>query len=539
MKKRVFAFLMAALLVLSSLLLAGCENKTDDSDDVNSTDESINVENLSAKELFGISIFNSVLGSTPEVPDVVTDADSGVSMKVSADINKLTVEGQDITNGKPLTAEFELKADIEKMIAEIKANASVLGDKLSADAVISTNGIYVVDVLGINGSPISIPLDELGIDKDMIDQILEQSTAMTDKATKAIEKYITDIVESINKNISDDKFVSENKDVTVDGKEFKGAKVITFTVDAETAKALVSDVITALAENDDLLELMEMPKPTDEELEETLTEMKESLDEVFGSIEVVNTVVGSESVAFDVKINFNQVSKSASATDGGEVKYEEQITPYTFGLKSTFVDSNANIKLGFIDGNGEFVAEDGYFVYDYKLNGENESLKLALVEEDGETVILELNGTLKNGKHEGTLALSPEMGGVSIKYAFEEKANGGKLSISQITVKEGSTSVSIDLDLAIDYKVTDSEISMKVDVKFDMEDEVSIDASFAISFTSGNVNINEPSNSMSYKEIDEDTLMDWASKLEDKLPNIMKYVNDIMNQEASVVSPNF
>ena len=499
MTKRIIAILMSLLMVFSVAVLSACD-KTGDGD--GSGEESkVSVENLSAKELFQLSFTNTANGSQDQIPDILTKAGD---LKVKADlkVNKLDVQGQDMTMGKPISLAFDASVDMDGKALEANASAELFGEKPTIGAIINSEGAYVTDLLGVNDKPIGVKFDEL-LGTIMPEAGANSASDMIAQATQLVDTIMAIVTNAVEKNITDEAFVKEMKDVTVEGVEFKGAAVVTFTIDKAMTQAIITEIITQISANEDLKALM-----GDEEID--LTEI-EGMLEGFTNVIVTNTIsADAETIAMDIIINGD--------LDGYN----------GFAMKSTFVGGNCKISVAPVDEKSEFIAEEGILNIAYTLDDAgNEKFVVSFTETDETVEFVKAEGTYNNNKHEGTLTVDVDGSGVSLKYVMEGDLMNGKLTISDLAIAEGGVSNTIPVTVTVEYSMNNTKADMKLSVVANIEGMANIDVSAEISVETSNVTVSAPADAVSINDIDENEAMDWLTKIGEKYPTIFSMISSM------------
>jgi hypothetical protein len=330
------------------------------------------------------------------------------------------------------------------------------------------------------------------------------------------EFIIETITKAFENNFSEDKFQKETKTVTVDGKEFSDATVLTLVVDSEILKSFVDEVLTEFLANETFMEMMD-----DEQFEKE--DVLEALND-FGSITFVNTVVDNKTVALDINIK-------ALADDVEVEDYDEDgVAADTrnglqAAIKCSFVDGNFKIHFGPTDENGEFDLEQGTLKIEYTVEDGDELLEVFMENPNGKEVFLTAEGTYENGKHEGTLTANAEGSELSFDYMLKGDLLNGGFAISNFKMQSQGETQELPFEIAIDYNIGTKKTSYSVAVKGDVEG-VEFDIKMSVSCEYTDVSISVPSSVMSMEDITEDTLDDWMEELQDKFPKIIEFIEE-------------
>ncbi len=503
MKKRIFALLLAMLMVFSVLAFAGCEkNNADDEEEGD-----VSLVPLTTKELFGASVINTVSsGSYDTLKALANIGDFKGTLGLK--INELSMNGQSLVDGK-ISANASIAVDLDGKAIEVKADAEFMGEKPTAALILNTNGIYAVDVLGINDKPIAITWEDMGINVDEVLGGVEDVQAEMEKYTKFVESAMDIVVKAIDKNFPEEKFVTETKAVTVNGKDFENATVIKLEITGEMVKALLDDVLTELAKDETFIELSGGEFDKDEILADF---------ELNATITIENTIVDNTTIALDVDVKGEQEVYDYD-TD------EEGVEAFTFAARCHFVNG-ANITAGFINESGQWIEEKGVIEYDYVINGSDATMEFTVIDDGEEMTLFTFNGTLNGNTLKGTFNMDADGMNLSIDAEIEDNGTSGKIAISNIKMSQQGQTMEIPVQFSVKYEMGKTKVAYEIAIKLDFQG-VKIDASASISCEYSEVSIKAPSNAMSVTDLDQDTVMGWLEELEDKFPNIMGFVEDM------------
>ncbi|MBR6563004.1 MAG: hypothetical protein IKK70_03600 [Clostridia bacterium] len=485
MKKRIFALLTALLVILSMAVFAGCDKK-DDGDD---NDDS--VKELTAKEQFAASLENGIGGTLGEAESILgggfaNGSDTAGSFKLS--IDKLEAEGIDLTSLGTIAMSGEFKFDNDSFRESIDLSLELFGDKPSLGMVVDTDNIFFTDLLGLNDSPIRMPLDDYynEADAEMLAQIEELYAA----ADEVIEKIINAGKNAINSNINDSAYTSEIKTVTYGGIEIKDATVLTLTIDKEKASNIVNDFIKDLVNIEELKGLIGNEINVDDALE-----AMSGLGEIR-----ISTIVKDDKLAGITVIVTEDDEDSA-----------ESIAAYFVTTDNSF-----SFEMGLIDENGAFVEEEGIFEckYAYDVEAGTEKFNMSFIEDGYTENFVLLDATVADGVHTGTLSIAPdENESVSIDYSYEATANGCKLNITEIEVP-GTT---LPLNLAIEYAVEETKITASMTLDISINGMVDLSASMEYVVETADVTIDEVTD---YIEMDDFDVTNIEEDLKDLYPKL-------------------
>lgn len=492
MKNRIFALLLAMIMVFSAFALASC-NTTQNDDDESEGEESS--APLTTKELFAASVINTVSGGNFETlrgMNKIGDQKSTIKF----DINELEFQGVDILDGEKANISLDVASDMDSKRAEIGLEASIFGEKPSVNMIVDTEAVYVTEMLGLVSKPIKMTYEDLGIDLDEMMAEAENVGEQMEKISELGETIADSISKAIEANFPDDKFVEETKTVTIDGKEFSNATVISLDITSDMIKGVFDSVLTDLLANETFTSIME------EEIDKE--EVLEAFDEM-GTISFVNTIVDKKSVGLDIVF---------------------AVENKQFAIKCAFVGDNIKVHIAPSDENGELKTEEGALKFEYIVDGTDETLELYFDENGNKEVLLSAEGTYKNGKHDGTFSINADET-FAFDYEFEGDMLDGKVAISNFKVTSQGDTMTIPFEIAVDYEIGKNKTSLAFTAKGEF-DGLKIDASISCVSEMTDVSIEVPSNSQGIGDIDEDEMAGWPEKIQKKFPNIFSFIEENM-----------
>ena len=276
MKKRFFAALTALILAVSALTFTACSEPT-------------------PKELFSESLINAFNSEEKSfISNMLTTEQKDTKSTLKLEIDKLASQGNDLTSFGKIALEGTVLADFESKLQQTDLSFSFMNENPTVSAVtdLNTGKTFYTDLLGVNKKPIiledgqqnpsgDVDLSDVSIDPEAITQIIDSLTAV------------------IEKNITETAYTAEEKTVTVDGKTFEGATVVTLNITNEMAKTIGKEFTDALLANEAIKSMM----GDDFKFEE---------GDVPKSVKFTNTVVDEKSIALDVAIELPDKEKDIS-----------------------------------------------------------------------------------------------------------------------------------------------------------------------------------------------------------------------------------
>ncbi len=505
MTKRIIAILTALLMVFSALLFAGCSEESEGDSDPTG-------KNLSAKELFKVSLLNTALGENADIVSSLSNSKKSLKGTLSAEINALEIEGASVLpENKPIKASFNIETD-DKQNVKLGLDAELLGEKPSAEILLIDNVIYFTDVLGLNDKAIKLDINALngtameeGASTDGMADSAVATPAWAEKLPELTGIATEVLIEAINANVTDSAFVEETKDVTIGGKEIKGARIITFTISPDLIKGIVKDFINKSVKNEDLAGIIKEFFPGEIDADTAADELVKG----FGSIKIVNTTYNKDTVALEV----------VASDDKAPV----------FKFEGTFVDDNVSFKLAPTTKEGDYDESQGIASFDRTVENGKEKIVLSFKEDGKVYDILTFEGTYANGKHDGTLKINADGEEIAVKLSLETGKGKFKLAVSEVSYA-GQT---LKFDFIIDSTFSSTKENITISFKADqlIMGLGKIDVKFAIAAETTNVNISAPSNSVSIEELDKNTVAAWMTDITTKFPKIMEYVSNLYYQQ--------
>lgn len=525
MTRKLIAFLMAMLLVLSVLLLAGCSKDKDDEDDdddddktesVESTnsdesaaDESSEAEMLSAKELFELSVKQTVEDVQTEIPEILTNT-SDISASMEIDLDKLEIEGQDVLNGETVAVGLGMGIDVDNELFALDAFVELLGEKPTVGTLVNKDAVYITDFLGVNDKAISVSMADLMAETgnefsmDELTAAMEELQAQQDLLNAFTEAFITAISDALEANLTDDVFTKETRTAIVNNVTFEDATLVSLTVDKELAQVIVRDVLNALKDNEAFLELM-----GEEELnvDEAVSEIGE-----FGSF-IITTTLSAEGDTVAYNIAYKGIVESYPG----------------FGANIYTIKDDFRFEIGPLDESGLFDYDEGVIIIDYVLDDNGgEALVIGLKDGAEQQNVFNYSGTYINGKREGTLVINSENNDtVSISFSSEGNIEKGNFAISNIEVTQSGETISLPINLSVEYDITDTEAKLAMDLAMAMDGMFDIEASIEYAISVEDINLSVPTDAVDVNSISESDAMEWIMELTEKYPNIFQFISEM------------
>lgn len=535
MSKRILAILLSLLLALSTCFLAACggedgeasvsesqadeEGSANESGDENSEDDGvIDPEKDSAMVIFKGSLENLTMEF---VPDDVADSiypgnDTDLTGALKLEVNKLSIQGEDLLGGNPIKATFDASYDKDNAATSIDIGLDALGEKPTLSAVYNVvdtgYNVYFTDLLGIDEDVFFVHLPQEELDEYM--NLINSQSQFSQEELEALEEGLEQVVETIKKaladNVPEEAFAKEIKTVTVDGVEFEDACIVSLDLTTEILKALSEDVVGGILSNEAIAAILSQNGvDVDEIKDEFLNDLNDDKD--IPALKFINTLdKDGNIICFDVVM-------SMDAEDQGAIK-----------LDIDTVNGNFKLKAGVID--GESFANDYFYIeYLYNTSVLSESFAIGMFDNEQRNDMLSIQGTNDGNKRVGTLSVNVEETKVSFKYDLESTAETLNLKITDLSIPVQGMSVTLPIEINFYNTVNDKEIASGFTIKASVAGFADIDivAEYSVR-TDADVTIEIPTEYVDFDNITEEEMLarvdKWAAAAQTKYPNILNAI---------------
>lgn len=524
-------------MLLSVFSLSSCETETDTSS-LSSTDESKPEETkkeLTPKELFSASLTNlSANASNSSLLDFsqLTKGAKDAIAEFELKINKLSADGENVTENGSIVLNGSSKSDAESGLASVDLSTNIFGETPTIGILTDGEKTYITDLLGVNEKPIALYIEDA------------EAESLPELNAKLIADLAKKASESIEKNIGDDAFVQEIKDVTIDGKNFTGAKVITLTITDETAKKIAGELIDELLKNEAIKSIYGDDFNKDDILSEA---------ELPSSIRIVNTVFEEKSIALDIELDLPESKDDETSDiydefedysydidfdddeyfgddefiyddeyiDDDDFIYDDEYIDVElpefnkFVLHASYVNNNFKLDLGPADENGKYYEEHGYLSCAYTLENGNENFVFSVTEFGETTEFIKLSGTYKDKKHEGTLTLDIDGQVISVKYSLSADDNTGSLKLTDLAFVVDGATVSFPFEVVTNYTASETKFDIEGSIKYSMEGVLDVDVEFSLSAEHKDVTLNAVTDYIPMEDFD---ISEYETVIAEKYP---------------------
>lgn len=519
MKKRILAAFLAAMMVLSMTLLAGCDSLfSKDKDD----DES-EVE-LTNKELFEESIENlfEALKADDKLGAVTGEEAKPFESDISFKVTKLDFGGFDTSS----LGNIELTG---KVLYENENNynadlsLSALGETMPYEFTVIDGVAYAIDLFGVNDKPIKMAPTSVGDYGEGANTALKTA----EKMPAIMELVYNTFAKVIKANLDDELFTAETKDVKVLAHDFANAKVITLTFGSEKIGKIANEILDELLKDNDFVEMLgeDFDKA---EFAENLKDIKE--------LKLVNTIVDDKTVGFDVYLTaLDDVEPEVDENEGSGVTglaaaADESVADESVAEDGDKVEETFAIKVGFIKNEnetgfavtagflvketGEFDAEETVLSFEFSENATEMKAVVKSVDNNGTKEPFKVEATINNGRYDGNIIIESDTT-VLIGFTAEFGEDRTNFIIDGITVKEGSKTVQ-EIPLIVSFNIN-KDGSADGNIKIDVENMMTVEAEYTIGIEYKDVTIPAVTDSIDMDEVDGDKLL---ADIQTKYPTI-------------------
>lgn len=474
MKKRILALLLAVIMVFGVVSLVACdddESANNPDDTTTSADQQNNSdppEKLSAKEVFFLSLTNAVKdaegGFAPgaAIPEIST-----YTGKFILDVNKLVLGQEDYTQDGKLAFEMDFNADCKNALLAYGISAEMFGEKPSVAVILDSEHLFVTDALGLFDKAVDL---SSALDEDtaaMFGQLEKILDSMADPNMFAT--LPGDLLTAMKGALDDSCFAMEKKTVSVEGKEFADAYVVTFRADEKVLKEALVACMQALAENQDFLSYLSLFGAELPDMQELIDSIQQDENDEAFSL-TMESVLSSEGECVRLNINVMGDGETDSVfftmADNGDLAtlrfgmddqnclnciYTPNKQDNSYVCNATFLADGATVFTVNVTGKEEQDANTGHFTLkveesdvsldaDYRITATDTSFKAEIT-----AVTVNVGGTV-----------SVKLGDISFGVAM----------LSETKIQE---TLSLDIDLAMYGIVIDADLSCEYDINQPVE----------------------------------------------------------------------
>ena len=528
MTKRFLAVLLTLVLAFSAIMLTSCKDKEDsgtpnasgstsDTSGSNSKPEPTNKELFEkySKELTKRFAFD------PEQAEKYGKTLSSVSKSNEASseifIDTLSFQNKAIVNTDTIGNPMKIKADTKYDGKNVSADANInffdenikIGTVLADDTVILT-------MPGIFDKPVAQKAEQEEL-PDGFSKIFESVGKLS-----GIGKKSSDFFE---KQITDSMFTKEVRTVTVNGKEFKDAQVITLKITEEDSAKIFEEFKAFILKDEDIKSVLSLAPDFSEE------ELKAKLDKAFNAkcSLTASYTVSSEKI---IALEFNGKSEAKDSKETSE-STEEILTPVSGTIKISATDTDDIFDLkaeGDSDGKEAF---KGSLKITKTGSKENFDGSIELSEDGKQTAKIAVSAVLENKKLEGMLKFSgPEETEIGMEFSYALLSNGYEFGIGKIALKSQGMDIEIPAEFSLKIEFDDKKIDFSGKLKLTIQDTADISLNFKSSVNiPDSVKITVPGDTVDPEEITEETIIE---KLKEKYPATVNFLNAIFAETEDI-----
>lgn len=504
MKKRIFAFLLAAFMLTTSFTLTGCfsmlltYNESSETVSETTKSEESEEEKIDAKGLFE-STLESLIPPTDEnfISDLLQSSDTTKSdaiLSIDANFSKLIVDSAELTKSTPFSLKYKSATDIESNAATSNYDISMLGENITLGALTYGNKVYLTDFLGINSKPINAneAISIAPIDNSTID-IVHLLRFFKDAISKVTEA-----------NIDETMFSAENKDASVNGKEYNDATVITLSFSDGVIRRIAHEFIDEIEGDDAVAKALGIDNNTESIMKEV---------EKLQAIRLINTVSGGKSVALTL-----EVAVVAEDERGNDIINTSMIIlsydEHGFCLAVGTLGANRQISLNHEIKTLTYYKEDG-----------NERIAFDIYDVRSDYTAIELNGSINENCRKGKLTFKSGKDYITCDYHAETNENYGKIELSDFVDKKSGKPTEEKYNIALEYTKDDRGIfaDIAVDINGELDDlNITTVGTISLSYEPQEVTINDIT-----EKCEEFDYEYFEKTLPLKFPNITAFFDDM------------
>ena len=518
MKNRVLALIVAVMMLLSAFILAGCNS--------DSGEES--TKELTAKELFEVSLKNS---SVPE-SNFVSYSDIKGEMKFDLTVDKFVLGGTDVTAlGNISLTGTGLVNGAENVQAAFELSA--FGEKVPFECLTKNDNYFIVDFLGLNDKAIKLDVEQAMSDAQGANAVLMNAGSFYE-----IIEYVANSAKTVlDSNLDDSAFSMSEKDVTVLGQTFTGAKVIVLTLGKEQTDKIASELIDELLKNEDIKKMF----GEDFNKEEALKELED-----FKSMQIVNTVVDEKSIALSMYLEgMFEVAKDesedavADASDVSDVSETSEVSEEeaekaerTLGIITEYVGKNFSLDMGYTNEGKVDASIEGELKVDYKEESDKFDFSFKITEDGDEVELVSAKGDIIDGEYDGILSLNTDNSKLEVEFYCSSKENESEFGITKIktigAAVEGGDEVetTLPIEFSLKYKYEENKVTTDGKLNVDIEGMTKIDVSLNAVTELKDVTIDPISSFDDINQLDMNAAMTQAAA---KYPKTFAFINGIIS----------
>lgn len=518
--KKLTALLLALLMVFTVAALSACKEKGGESS--TPADESSKTEQTASPKQLFIDSLRELSAESTKLPLTDKAQYSGMNITLNAE-GSVSSALANIALGADINGAFDMKNEAFSLDGKL----NLLGDTL--DVYIGTDGENTYfDLPGILEKAVRLSSETDPADEEETDAIVSagMSTLPLDILNNfptAEFKAVADLAkESFEKHIKDEYFTESNKDITVNGKEYKNARVLTLSADNDKCASLLTALRDEVLLSEEMYNAMKALADLTGNFElgtyeEFVADTKEGTDESLKNL----------SASLDAEIVIENGKAAAGSIDAHiSFKTEEDAVNITVDAELDTESHNAVISLdNGADNTMKLTANDTSFEFYIDMAG---------------TRIGEVKCTLNSDNvWEGELSLTPNStdgdtgaSAVAVKFAFKADENSFGFNISEISVTTSGTTITLPVQLTVSFEATETGIAGDISFKLDLTEagmplSAELSAEFSVEFKE-EVNVSLPESFVESDELDPTELL---GKLTEKCPNAIALIESLIGGE--------
>lgn len=549
MKKLISILLTFALLSISALALVGCPAEEE-------VQNELSVNEPTPKELFmeGLSNAFGSSDSEAEQSDIFTSLlfNSGKDYvsQSKIDILKYKTGEFDLTEYGTLSITASNSVDFESQLLEMSTVINFLGEEAPIKYLYSKDGTYFVDMFGINEKPLFLENYDFGEEgTNPLDSIIDKYGDIS-KLSEALGAHFAEATEKVLSAHSEDGvYTSETKTVTLEGKEYKDASVITFTISGGKVAQIANELVDELLAHEDIDAIL------GEDFDKNVY-----LDGFDGlkEIRIRNTVSEKKTVGLDIEFESTEdpdeedngpeltplsakpLNGTAESESDASKAEDDNLITVIETINCVFDGENYYISFGTMK-NGAYDLIEGYYTVKSVRNAETNEYEFIIKENTNTatTELLSFKGTKTDKKTEGVFTFVDEPSINTMKVSFEGDEKSGKIMLSEFKTSSSNSDVTYDFDANIQlvYTIEESKVNLGGKLYITVnEKEIEMEANVDEVIEFKDVTLEKITDYMAYEDFD---ITQANEKLSEKYPKISGFFNSMAGGESEELFPYY
>ncbi len=547
MKKLISILLTIALLSISALALVGCPAEEE-------VQNESSVNEPTPKELFmeGLSNAFGSSDSEAEQSDIFTslffNTGKDYVSQSKIDILKYKTREFNLTEYGTLSITASNSVDFESQLQEMSTVINFLGEEAPIKYLYSKDGTYFVDMFGTNEKPLFLENYDFGEEgTNPLDSIIDKYGDIS-KLSEALGAHFAEATDKVlSAHAEDGVYTSETKTVTLEGKEYKDASVITFTISGGKVAQIANELVDELLAHEDIDAIL------GEDFDKNV--YLDGFDDL-KEIRIRNTVSEKKTVGLDIEFESTEdpdeedtgpeltplsakpLNGTAESESDASKAEDDNLITIIETINCVFDGENYYIYFGTMK-NGAYDLIEGYYTVKSVHNAETNEYEFIIKENTNTatTELLSFKGTKTDKKTEGVFTFVDEPSINTMKVSFEGDEKSGKIMLSEFKTSRSNSDVTYDFDANIQlvYTIEESKINLggKLYITLD-EKEIEMEANVDEVIEFKDVTLEKITDYMAYEDFD---ITQANEKLSEKYPKISGFFNSMAGGEGEKLFP--